>query len=106
GTTDPDANSEVSKLARMLEEGMGFGSSYVCYAGTTEPSVSEGLRKAARLSDQRLIIFPYFLFDGVLVKRIYAAADDLQARHPGLEVLKGGYLGPEPDVAQVLLERA
>jgi precorrin-8X/cobalt-precorrin-8 methylmutase len=24
GTTDPDANSEVSKLARMLEEGLGF----------------------------------------------------------------------------------
>jgi len=106
GTTDPDANSEVSKLARMLEEGMGFGSSYVCYAGTTEPSVSEGLRKAARLSDQRLIIFPYFLFDGVLVKRIYAAADDLQARYPGLEVLKAAYLGPHPDVAKVFLERA
>jgi precorrin-8X/cobalt-precorrin-8 methylmutase len=106
GTSDPDANADVSKLARMLEEGLGFGASYVCYAGTAEPSVSEGLRRAARLSDQRLVIFPYFLFDGVLVKRIYAAADDLQARHPGLEVLKGGYLGPHPDVAQVLLERA
>src|SRR5581483_4018938 len=106
GTTDPDANSEVSKLARMLEEGMGFGASYVCYAGTAAPSVSEGLRKAARLSDQRLIIFPYFLFDGVLVKRIYAAADDLQARYPGLEVLKAAYLGPHPDVAKVFLERA
>ncbi len=106
GTSDPDANADVSKLARMLEEGLGFGSSYVCYAGTAEPSVSQGLRKAARLSDQRLVIFPYFLFDGVLVKRIYAAADDLQARHPALEVLKGAYLGPHQDVAKVFLERA
>jgi precorrin-8X/cobalt-precorrin-8 methylmutase len=106
GTTDPDANADVSKLARMLEEGLGFGASYVCYAGTAEPSVSQGLRRAARLSDQRLVIFPYFLFDGVLVKRIYAAADELQARHPDLEVLKAEYLGAHSDVATVFLERA
>lgn len=106
GTSDPDANGDVSKLARMLEEGLGFGSSYVCYAGTAEPSVREGLRRAARLSDQRVVIFPYFLFDGVLIKRIYAAADEIQARHPSLEVLKAGYLGAHSDVARVFLERA
>ena len=43
GTSDPDANSDVSKLGRMLEEGMGFGSSYVCYAGTAMPDLAEGL---------------------------------------------------------------
>jgi precorrin-8X/cobalt-precorrin-8 methylmutase len=106
GTTDPDANSEVSKLARMLEEGLGFGASYVCYSGTAEPGLAEGLRRAARLGCERLVVFPYFLFDGVLVKRIYAAADELQARHPELEVLKAGYLGAHEDVAAVFLERA
>ena len=106
GTTDPDANSEVSKLARMLEEGMGFGASFVCYAGTAEPEVADGLRMAARLGYRRLVVFPYFLFDGVLVKRIYAAADELQTLHPELEVLKAGYLGPHEDVAAVFLERA
>jgi precorrin-8X/cobalt-precorrin-8 methylmutase len=106
GTSDPDANSDVSKLARMLEEGMGFGASFVCYAGTAEPSLSTGLRNAARLGYKRLVVFPYFLFDGVLVKRIYAAADELQAAHPELEVLKAGYLGPHEDVAAVFLERA
>jgi precorrin-8X/cobalt-precorrin-8 methylmutase len=106
GTSDPDANADVAKLARMLEEGMGFGTSFVCYAGTAHPSVAAGLRKAARLSDQRLVIFPYFLFDGVLVKRIYAAADELHASFPQIEVLKAGYLGAHTDVAQVFLERA
>jgi len=106
GTSDPDANSEVSKLARMLEEGLGFGASYVCYSGTTEPGLAEGLRRAARLGCERMVVFPYFLFDGVLVKRIYAAVDDLQARHRELEVLKAGYLGAHEDVAAVFLERA
>src|SRR5581483_5409804 len=106
GTSDPDANSEVSKLARMLEEGMGFGASFVCYAGTAEPGVGAGLRSAAKLGYPRVVVFPYFLFDGVLVKRIYAAAAELQARHPETEVLKAGYLGPHEDVAAVFLERA
>lgn len=106
GTTDPDANSAVSKLARMLEEGLGFGASIVCYSGTAEPGLAQGLSRAARLGCQRMVVFPYFLFDGVLVKRIYAAADELQARYPELEVLKAGYLGVHEDVAAVFLERA
>lgn len=106
GTTDPDANGEVSKLARMLEEGMGFGGVYVCYSGTAKPLVADGLRAAALLGFARVVVLPFFLFDGVLVKRIYAAADDLQQREPGLEVLKAGYLGVHRHVADVLIERA
>lgn len=106
GTTDPDANGEVAKLARMLEEGMGFGGGYVCYSGTAKPLVADGLRAVALLGFRRLIVLPFFLFDGVLVKRIYAAADALQEREPGLEVLKAGYFGVHPHVADVLIERA
>ncbi|MDD2659902.1 MAG: precorrin-8X methylmutase [Methylococcales bacterium] len=106
GTTDPDANGEVSKFARMIEEGMGFGAAFVCYSGTAKPLVSDGLRSAARLGYARLIVVPFFLFDGVLVKRIYAAADALQEREPGLEILKAGYLGVHPNVADVIIARA
>ena len=106
GTTDPDANGEVSKFARMIEEGMGFGASYVCYSGTAKPLVADGLRAAAKLGYARLIVVPFFLFDGILVKRIYDAADALQQREPELEVLKAGYLGVHPNVADVLIARA
>ena len=106
GTTDPDANSEVSKLARMLEEGMGFGTAVVCYSGTAKPLVADGLRAAAQLGFARIVVLPFFLFDGVLVKRIYAAADDLQQSEPDLEILKAGYLGAHEHVADVIIERA
>ena len=106
GTTDPDANGEVAKLARMLEEGLGFGAAYVCYSGTASPLVADGLRSAAKLGYARVVVLPFFLFDGVLVKRIYAAADDLAEREPGLEVLKAGYLGVHPLMADVMIERA
>ena len=106
GTTDPDANGEVAKFARMIEEGMGFGAATVCYSGTAKPLVGDGLRAAARLGYARLVVVPFFLFDGVLVKRIYAAADALQERESALEVLKAGYLGVHPHVADVMIDRA
>lgn len=106
GTTDPDANSDVTKLARMLEEGMGFGASFVCYSGTAKPLVADGLKTAAMLGHKRLIVLPYMLFDGVLVKRIYSAAEQLAKRLPHVEVLSAGYLGVDKAVADVFLERA
>ena len=88
GTTDPDANSEVSKLARVLEEGLGFGASFVCYSGTAKPLVADGLKLAVRLGFSRIVVVPYFLFTGILVKRIYSAVAALAVRHPEIEFLK------------------
>ena len=106
GTTDPDANSDVSKLARMLEEGMGFGASFVCYSGTAKPLVADGLKLAARLGFARIVVAPFLLFTGVLINRIYAAVDDLAVRHPGVEILKCDYLGTHEHIADAFLERA
>ena len=106
GTSDPDANGEVAKLARMLEEGLGFGGVYLCYAGTAKPLVADGLQAAARMGFARLVVMPFFLFDGVLVKRIYAAVEMLREREPDIEILPAGYLGAHAHVAAVLLERA
>jgi precorrin-8X/cobalt-precorrin-8 methylmutase len=106
GTTDPDANSEVSKLARILEEGLSFGGSFVCYSGTARPLVGEGVERAVRFGFQRIVVAPFFLFTGVLVKRIYAAVDDVARRHPEIEFLKCDYLGTHELLADAFLERA
>ncbi|HWY92258.1 MAG TPA: precorrin-8X methylmutase [Chthoniobacterales bacterium] len=106
GTTDPDANSEVSKLGRILEEGLGFGGSFICYSGTARPLIAEGLERAVRLGFQRIIVAPFFLFTGILVKRIYAAVDELASRRPETEFLKCDYLGTHDFLADAFLERA
>jgi precorrin-8X/cobalt-precorrin-8 methylmutase len=106
GTSDPDANSEIAKLTRILQEGMGFAASLVCYSGTAKPLVGEGLRLAARLGNKRITVLPYLLFDGILVKRILKAADALSKRHPEMEILTTGYLGVHADIADVFLEKA
>ena len=92
GTNDPDANSNISKLARMLWEGLEFGWSEVAFSGVAHPRVDAALTRSARLGFRRIIVFPYFLFTGVLVKRIYAQTDAVARLFPEIEFVKALYL--------------
>jgi sirohydrochlorin cobaltochelatase len=105
GTSDPDANSNISKVARMLWEGMGFGWTEVCYSGVTFPLVAPGLEHAVKLGYRRIIVFPYFLFTGYLVKRIYRITDEMAQRHPEIEFLKATYLNDHPLVLDAFADR-
>jgi sirohydrochlorin cobaltochelatase len=106
GTSDPDANSNVAKVARMLWEGMGFGWAETAFSGVAEPRVDAALARAARLGFRRIIVFPYFLFTGVLVKRIYQQTDAAALLFPELEFIKAPYLRDHPAVLDAFCERA
>ncbi len=105
GASDPDANSNVAKVMRMLWEGLGFGWGETCYSGVTFPLVEPGLEHAAKLGYKRIVVFPYFLFTGILVKRIYDYTDVVAARHPEIEFVKAGYLNDHPAVLDAFAER-
>jgi sirohydrochlorin cobaltochelatase len=105
GSSDPDANSNVAKVTRMLVEGFGFGWGETVYSGVTFPLVEPGLRHAVKLGFRRILVFPYFLFSGVLVSRILQHTDRVAADHPQIEFLKASYLGDHPGVLDTFVER-
>ena len=105
GTNDPDANANVAKLARMLWEGMGFGWAETAYSGVAYPLVDAALMRAAKLGFARIVVFPYFLFTGVLVKRIYAWADAAAERDRGIEIVCAPYLNDHPLVVDCFVDR-
>jgi sirohydrochlorin cobaltochelatase len=105
GTNDPDANSNIAKVARFLWEGMGFGWAEVAFSGVAHPRVEPALRRALRMGFTRIVVFPYFLFTGVLVKRIYDETDRVAADHPEIEFLKAPYLNDHPLVLDCFAER-
>jgi sirohydrochlorin cobaltochelatase len=105
GTNDPDANSNIAKIARMLWEGMGFGWAETAFSGVAQPRVGPALEHAARLGFRRIVVFPYFLFTGVLVKRIYGETDAMAARFPAIEFIKAGHLRDHPGVIDAFADR-
>jgi sirohydrochlorin cobaltochelatase len=105
GTSDPDANGNVAKVARILWEGMGFGWAEVGFSGVAHPRVDALLERASRLGFARSVVFPWFLFTGVLVRRIFEQTEAVAARHPQIEFLKAGYLGDHPLVVETFADR-
>ena len=105
GASDPDANANVAKVMRLLWEGIGLGWGETAYSGVTFPLVGPALEHAARLGYRRIVVFPYFLFTGVLVRRIYDTTDAAAARFPDVEFVKASYLNDHPLVLDTFADR-
>src|SRR3984957_14570842 len=105
GTNDPDANSNIAKINRMLWEGLGFGWAEIAYSGVAHPRVDAALDRAALLGFRRIVVFPYFLFTGVLVKRIYDQTDAAALRFPEIAFVKAPYLRDHPLLLDAFVER-
>jgi sirohydrochlorin cobaltochelatase len=105
GSSDPDANSHISKLTHKLRDEMGFGWAEAAFTGIAQPRVEAVLTHSARLGFRRIIVFPYFLLTGVLVKRIYSQADAAARLFPGVEFVKALYLRDHPEVLGAFHDR-
>jgi len=105
GSSDPDANSNVAKVTRLLVEGFGFGWGETVYSGVTFPLVEPGLRHLVKLGYRRIVVFPYFLFSGVLVSRIVQHSQRVAADHPETQFLQASYLGDHHEVLATFRDR-
>jgi sirohydrochlorin cobaltochelatase len=76
GTADPDANSDVAKLTRMLWEGLGFGFATTAFIGVTTPLLKDAMPLLENLPFRRVVVLPVFLFTGVLLQRIEQQIDE------------------------------
>jgi sirohydrochlorin cobaltochelatase len=106
GSSDPDANADIAKLSRLLWEGMGFGWAAACYIGVTTPLLPEALERGQRMGFARTLVFPFFLFTGVLEKRIRRITAEFGQRHPEAEFLCADYLNVHPLLLDAFAERA
>ncbi len=105
GTNDSDANSNVAKVTRMLWEGTKVGWAETAYSGVTTPLVDGALERCVRMGFKRIVVFPYFLFTGILVERIYKWVDEAALKNPEIEFIKASYLGHHEDVIKTFLSR-
>jgi sirohydrochlorin cobaltochelatase len=105
GSTDPDGNAEVFKVARLLWEGRGLGTVETAFVSLARPDVPEGLDRCRRLGFRRVVVLPYFLFPGVLPDRVAAQAASYAVAHPEIEVRCAGVIGDCDGLADVVVER-
>ena len=99
GATDPDANADVAKTARLLWEGRGWFAVEPAFASATRPTVPEAVSRLRRLGVARVVVAPYFLAPGHLTDRVvrqaYDTGTDRVAR----------VIGDHPAVAGLVVDR-
>ncbi len=106
GSSDPDANANIAKIARFLQEGYPTGWSAVAFSGVAAPLLEEALPVCERSGFRRIVVQPYFLFTGVLLKRIYAYVEERRRARPDLDILSTPHLQAHPLLIDTFAERA
>ena len=105
GSSDPDANSDLAKMARLFFEGRPYPLVETAFVSLAPPSVTEALERCRRLGAGRVAVFSYFLFTGVLEERIREQSRNFAEDNPEMEVRYAGYFGPDAKVAALVMER-
>ncbi|WP_436930805.1 CbiX/SirB N-terminal domain-containing protein [Halosimplex halobium] len=105
GSSDPDANADAHKLARLLYEGREFDRVEASFIGVTEPVLSETLHDLAKTRPDAVVVLPYMLGDGVLTGRIRDGADEFDDEYPYVDAAAGDPLGTDPRLLDVLGDR-
>ena len=105
GSTDPDANADVVKTARLLWEGRDYPLAETAFVSLARPNVAEGLERCRLLGARRIVVARYFLFPGVLPDRVAEQAAGYAAAHPELDIACADVLGDCDEVAALVYER-
>lgn len=105
GSSDPDANANVAKVARFLQEGYPTAWSAVAFSGIARPLLEEALPVCERAGFRRIVVQPYFLFTGVLLKRIYTQVEERGRARPDLDFVTTPHLQAHPLLVDVFLRR-
>jgi sirohydrochlorin cobaltochelatase len=105
GSTDPDANADVAKTARLLWEGRRYAFTETAFVSLARPSVPEGLERCRLLGARQIVVARYFLFPGVLPDRVAEQARQYAAAHPGLDIRCADVLGDCDEIAALVYER-
>jgi sirohydrochlorin ferrochelatase/(2Fe-2S) ferredoxin len=105
GSSDPDANGDFCKVARLIGEGRGLLGVEPTFLGISAPKTAQSLELVARMRPDRLVVLPYLLFGGRLINRLEAEIREFAARHPWIRASVSPHLGQDPRLLSLLRDR-
>ena len=105
GSSDRLANGDVARMARWLWEIGDHERVDLAFTGVTFPRLEKVVRDQVALGMMQIVVMPYYLFTGTLIKRIGRQMENLAAQYPQVRFAHTAYFGFEPEIARLLDER-
>jgi len=105
GSSDPDANGDFCKTARLIAEGGKYAAALPCFMGICSPLVPDALELAARTRPTRLVVLPYLLFAGRLISKLQQQLEAFSQRYPWIFAELAPHLGGDPRMLALIDQR-
>lgn len=105
GSSDPDANSTLFRISRLIWEKLPYRIVETAFMGVTSPLLSESLKRCRMLGAQKIIVLPYFLFTGILIERMIKQTAEFTKEHPDAPAVVADYMGFHPYLAEIVARR-
>jgi len=103
GSSDPDVKRDLCKIASLIETEVDRIVVQDCYLTAAQISFEEALQMADQSSYRHVLVIPYLLFTGVLMKSMEKKINKIKSIDK--EYVLAPYLGYDPLIAGILKER-
>lgn len=105
GSRDPDSNSDVYKIARMLWEGRAYGWVEAAFYALTGPDIETVLDRCVELGARRVVSLPLLLFTGLIRRRLDERVLAARSRYSEVDILTAEHLGSHQRLIEAVLYR-
>lgn len=105
GASDPEILSRMQFVSAGIAEKLGFSSFECAYSGLAHPLFEPAIEQMAARNPAAIVVMPYFLSAGKLVKQVYRQMDAAANRYPSTQFVKASCLGNHPLVITCFAER-
>ncbi len=96
---------ELESIAAVLRLQTEADCVVVGFLDYTEPKIAEAVRMSVEQGVSELLVMPYFLTAGYLLRKALRMVSEEAAQYPGLRIQIAQYVGGHPQLVDVVIDR-
>ncbi|MDM5187717.1 sirohydrochlorin chelatase [Bacillus sp. DX4.1] len=101
GSSDPQTLQDMQHIASLFEKEEKIKRVEVCYLAAAEPRFEEKLKEVVERKEENVVVLPYLLFTGLLMKHIEKEVRGYQSANINI----GPYLGENYVFQEMLIQK-
>ncbi|MEO6259974.1 MAG: CbiX/SirB N-terminal domain-containing protein [Thermoanaerobaculia bacterium] len=107
GSPRPEANDDIVMLAAAVRARVPGMSVLIGYLDCNAPDIATAVDECVETGATEVVVVPYFLHSGRhLVRDIPDILAGAAEKHPAVAITMSDYVGHQPAIADILLDRA
>ncbi|MEH7307358.1 sirohydrochlorin chelatase [Neobacillus drentensis] len=104
GSSDKSIHTAFTAITKGISDRLGIKNVAVCFLAATEPRLKEGLETISKDTAGKVIVIPYLLFSGLLLKEVDQMVKKRQTL--GQQIIHTGQLSKHRVIEDIIIERA